>query len=122
VALPMIALLLHLSLSATLRREERAFLAFIRAHQLAYVGAEYEQRLEVFVSNLRRVREFNSQRQSFTLGLTRQACLTPSEYRSLPPGSLRSPPRQRTRPTPRTGATAMPLFPSRTRACARAGA
>jgi cathepsin L len=79
----LIALLVRLSLSATLLREEKAFLAFMRRHHLTYVGAEYEQPRDIFISNLGRIREFNSQRHSFALGLTRQACMTPSKYRIL---------------------------------------
>lgn len=65
------------------QHEEKAFLSFMRTNHLLYTGDEYHFRLGVYLTNARRVQEFNAQKRSFTVALNKFACLTRSEYLSM---------------------------------------
>jgi len=63
--------------------EEKAFLSYMREHNVAFTGEEYQTRLGVFLAAKRYVQEHNSKPSSFKLGLNKLAHLTPAEYKSL---------------------------------------
>ena len=63
--------------------EERSFVAFMRQNNLAYTGEEYNLRLGIYLTNARRVAEFNKKGASFKVALNKFACYTPAEYKAL---------------------------------------
>ena len=48
-----------------------------------YTSDEYQLRLGIFLSNLRYVQQCKNSKRTFSVGLNKFACFTPSEYRSL---------------------------------------
>ena len=48
-----------------------------------YIGEEYHFRLGIFITNSRYIREFNSVKRSFKVGLNDFSCYTTTEYKSL---------------------------------------
>jgi cathepsin L len=76
--------LLGLATAALIRdHEERAFVAHLREHGLAYTGEEYQFRFGVYLSQAQWVREFNAAEQGFTVELNQFATLTPAESAAL---------------------------------------
>ncbi|KAK8842466.1 hypothetical protein M9Y10_026053 [Tritrichomonas musculus] len=63
--------------------EEKSFLSWMRTSNQFYTGDEYHFRLGIYLSNARRVQEFNSAKNSFKLSLNKFACYTPAEYKTL---------------------------------------
>lgn len=55
----------------------------MRGNNLIFTGDEYHFRLGIFLSTSRYIKEFNSKRHSFRLGLNHLSHLTESEYNSL---------------------------------------
>jgi len=64
--------------------EEQSFVGWMRQNNHLYTGEEYKLRLGIYLTNQRKVREFNSNSEhSFKIGMNKLSALTPSEYRSL---------------------------------------
>jgi cathepsin L len=63
--------------------EERAFVAHMREHGLAYTGDEYHFRLGIYLGQSQWVREFNAADHGFTVELNKFATLTAAESASL---------------------------------------
>lgn len=77
-------LLLTLSSAALFSpHEEKAFVAFMKEHNIIYTGNDYHLRLGIFVTNTRRVSEFNRAGLSFKVGINKFSCFTPAECRAL---------------------------------------
>lgn len=70
------------SCSFYLPHEEKTFLSWMRSNNQFYTGDEYHLRFGIFLTNLRRVKEYNSGDRKFRVGLNKFAVLTPSEYKS----------------------------------------
>jgi cathepsin L len=80
----MFAALFAVASSAFFRQhEEKSFIAHMRQHGLMYTGDEYQLRFGIYLTNLRYIREKNSQNNGFTVGLNALTTLTPAEYRGL---------------------------------------
>ena len=80
----MFLLLISLSSCAYyLKHEEKSFLSWMRANNQFYTGDEYQIRFGIFLSNLRLIKEHNSNNKGFTVGLNRFAAYTPSEYKEF---------------------------------------
>ena len=79
----MFAFLAFASCALFAPNEERSFVAFMREHNLAYTGDEYNLRLGIYITNARRVAEFNREGNTYTVALNQFACFTPAEYRAL---------------------------------------
>lgn len=80
----MFAFLASFAVSALIaQHEEKSFLSWMRRSNQFYTAEEYHFRLGVFLSNSRRVQEFNSGKKTFKVGLNKFACYTPAEYRTL---------------------------------------
>ena len=79
----MFAFLAFASCAVVMPHEERSFIAFMREHNLAYTGDEYNLRLGIFLANARRVADFNKNGKTFKVALNKFACLTPAEYRAM---------------------------------------
>jgi cathepsin L len=76
--------LLSLASSALIHtHEERAFVAHMREHGLAYTGDEYQLRLGIFLAQSQWVREFNAVDRGFRVELNQFATLTAAESASL---------------------------------------
>lgn len=67
------------------KHEEKSFLSWMRTTNQIYTGDEYHLRFGIFLTNLRRIQEFNSanDKRSFRVGLNKFSCYTPSEYKVL---------------------------------------
>ncbi|KAK8842487.1 hypothetical protein M9Y10_026076 [Tritrichomonas musculus] len=65
------------------RHEEKSFLSWMRNTNQYYTNDEYHFRLGIFLANSRYIREFNSVKRSFKVGLNHLSCYTPSEYKAL---------------------------------------
>ena len=63
--------------------EEKKFLSWMRNTNQYYTSEDYHFRLGIFLTNQRRVNEFNSAKRSFKVGLNKFSCYTPSEYKVL---------------------------------------
>lgn len=72
---------LALSKATILNSEEKSFVSFMRSNNVFYTGDEYAFRLGVFVTNLRRVQEFNKKgsKYLFKVGMNPFFALTPTE-------------------------------------------
>lgn len=80
----MFAFLLSFSFSALIaQHEEKSFLSWMRRTNQFFTGDEYHLRLGIFLTNLRRVQEFNSLEKTFKVGINKFACYTPAEYKIL---------------------------------------
>ena len=80
----MFAFLVSLAFSALIsQHEEKSFLSWMRRTNQIFTGDEYHLRLGIFLTNSRRVREFNSDKKTFKVGLNKFACYTPAEYKVL---------------------------------------
>lgn len=80
----MLCFLVSFSLSALIApHEEKSFLLWMRQSNQFYTCEEYHFRLGIFLANSRFVREINSAKKTFRLGLNKFACYTPAEYKSL---------------------------------------
>lgn len=80
----MLAILASFCLSALIApHEEKSFISWMRKSNQFYTGEEYHFRLGIFLTQSRYIREFNSVKRSFKLGLNDLSCYTPSEYRCL---------------------------------------
>jgi cathepsin L len=80
----MLASLLAVASSALIHsHQEKAFISFMREHNLLYTGSEYQFRLGIFLTQSRHIREFNSGSHSFKVGLNKFALYTPAEYKTL---------------------------------------
>ena len=79
----MFAFLAFASCALFAPHEERSFVAFMREHNLAYTGDEYNLRLGIYITNARRVADFNKEGNTYTVALNQFACFTPAEYRAL---------------------------------------
>ncbi|OHT08997.1 Clan CA, family C1, cathepsin L-like cysteine peptidase [Tritrichomonas foetus] len=55
----------------------------MRSSNQYYTGDEYQFRLGIFLSNQRRVNEFNAAGHSFTVAMNKFAAYTPAEYKQL---------------------------------------
>lgn len=79
-----------LFLCCTALCDERAFVEYLREHNMVFTGEEYKLRYSIFESNLRLINEHNAKKSTFKMGLNRFAVLTQTEYRSLmhPQGEL----------------------------------
>lgn len=65
------------------KHEEKSFLSWMRRTNQFFTDDEYHLRFGIFLSNSRRVQEFNSAHKSFKVSVNKFACYTPSEYRIL---------------------------------------
>lgn len=63
--------------------EEKSFLSWMRSTNQIYTGEEYHFRFGIFLANYRLVREFNSAKRTYKIGLNKFSCYTPSEYQVL---------------------------------------
>jgi cathepsin L len=68
------------------QHEEKAFVLFMREHNLVYTGQEYFFRFGIFMANTRLVEEFNVRENSFALGMTSLACMTANEVKAMKAG------------------------------------
>lgn len=63
--------------------EEKSFLSWMRNTNQYFTGEEYHFRLGIFLTNSRLVKEFNSAKKTFKVGINKFSCYTPSEYQVL---------------------------------------
>lgn len=63
--------------------EEKSFLSWMRNTNQYFTGDEYHFRLGIFISTCRYIKDFNSVKRSFKVGLNHLSCYTPSEYNSM---------------------------------------
>jgi len=63
--------------------QEKSFLAWMRNTNNLFTGDEYKQRLGIFLSNQRHVREHNAKNLGFKVAMNKFAALSPAEYRSM---------------------------------------
>jgi cathepsin L len=61
---------------------EKSFLAFMRSHHIYFSGEEYHLRFGIFLQTMRYIQD-RSPSLDFSIGLTKFACYTPSEYQWL---------------------------------------
>ena len=81
--------------------EERSFLTWMRTHNYIFTGNEYFLRLGIFLTNARRVSEFNRKRTTFTVSLNQFAHFTPAEFAELFPPIHAQIPSPTNKPAPR---------------------
>lgn len=63
--------------------EEKSFLSWMRSSNQIYIGDDYHLRLGIFITNLRLIKSFNSNKKLFKVGLNKFAGYTPAEYKVL---------------------------------------
>ncbi|OHS93638.1 Cathepsin L1 [Tritrichomonas foetus] len=63
--------------------EEKAFISWMRSHNIVYTSDEYHIRLGIYLTNARYVQEHNSRNPSFKLSLNKFSTHTPTEYKAI---------------------------------------